>query len=192
MNDGEVMYMATTAEQLKLHIKSITLTIFVSLILVGSYFFLNQPDKETWVPNVGSQVENFSFQNIDGVTHALNQLDSPIVIINLWASWCSPCIEEIPSLISLVKKFPGKIHLIAISADNTLTDIESFIKSFPELKSESITIVWDQDKSMAKKFNISGLPESYILDKNRTIIKKIIGTINWYTSDSIKYIQDKL
>jgi thiol-disulfide isomerase/thioredoxin len=110
--------------------------------------------------------------------------------VNFWASWCGPCIEEVPSLIKLLKTFPNELELIAISGDSNQADIDSFMKSFPEMKTlPNIHVVWDADKSLAQKYQIFRLPESFLLDKDLKLIKKISGTIDWHTEDAIAYIK---
>lgn len=132
---------------------------------------------------------NFSAKDIHGVSFDLESFKDKVVILNFWASWCSPCVEEIPSLIKLVNEFNGKVQLVAISGDNSLEDIQVFLKSFPDLKNSNIKIVWDQDRKLMQEFGISRLPESLILKGDRKLAKKIVGTINWYTKDSIEYVK---
>lgn len=137
-------------------------------------------------------VPNVTAKDINGTSFDLKSLHGKIVILNFWASWCAPCVEEVPSLIKLIKEFKGDVHLIAISGDSNLEDINVFLKSFPELKDTNIKIVWDEDRSLMKQFSIARLPESLILDKEQKLAKKLVGSIDWYTSDSISYVTNLL
>jgi thiol-disulfide isomerase/thioredoxin len=134
-------------------------------------------------------------QDFDGKTLLnqpikLSQYKGKVVILNFWASWCGPCIEEMPSLIKLTKAFPQEVELVAISGDSTLADIESFIKSFPDLKTvPNIHVVFDEDKSLSQKYQIFRLPESFILDQEQKVVKKISGTIDWNTPDALEYMK---
>ncbi|KHD87570.1 MAG: thiol:disulfide interchange protein tlpA [Bdellovibrio sp. ArHS] len=137
-------------------------------------------------------VPSFEAKDLSGQTFELSSMEGKVVILNFWASWCGPCIEEVPSLIKLVKEFKGEVQLIAISGDSLREDIDVFMKSFPEMKGENIKIVWDQDRSLMKQFQVARLPESMVLGKDQKLVKKIVGTIDWYNKDSIAYIKSLL
>lgn len=134
-------------------------------------------------------VPNFSFKNLDDVSLDLNSLKGKVIILNFWASWCGPCIEEVPSLVKLVKEFKGEVQLIAISGDSNREDIDIFMKSFPELRGKNIHVVWDEDRSLMKRFQVIRLPESMVLGQDQKLVKKIVGTIDWYNEDSIGYMK---
>lgn len=132
----------------------------------------------------------FTAKALDGKEIQLSQFKGKVVVVNFWASWCGPCIEEVPSLIKLLKTFPNDLELIAISGDSNQADIDSFMKSFPEMKTlPNIHVVWDTDKSLSQKYQIYRLPESFLLNKDLKLIKKISGTIDWHTEDAISYIK---
>ncbi len=97
-----------------------------------------------------------------------------------------------PSLIKLVKEFKGQVELIAISGDSSREDIDVFMKSFPELKEANIRIVYDEDRSLMKKFDIARLPESLVVDPHQKLAKKLTGSIDWYNKDSVAYINTLL
>lgn len=132
---------------------------------------------------------NFKSKELNGKYFELFELKGKLVILNFWASWCAPCIEEVPSLIKLVNEFKGEVQLIAISGDSSLDDIEIFLKSFPELRNVNIKVVWDEDRSLMRQFQVSRLPESLVLNKEQKLVKKIVGTIDWYNADSIAYMK---
>lgn len=135
---------------------------------------------------------SFEVKDINGSIVQLADLKGKIVILNFWASWCAPCIEEVPSLIKLVREYKGRIHLLAISGDSNLEDIKVFLKSFPELQAAHINIIWDEDRNLVKKFAVARLPESFVSSKDLKLAKKIVGTINWYTPDSKAYMEKLL
>ncbi|MBO9666457.1 MAG: redoxin domain-containing protein [Bdellovibrio sp.] len=134
-------------------------------------------------------VPNFSAKDLAGQSFELNQFQGKTVILNFWASWCGPCVEEVPSLIKLVKEFKGDVQLIAVSGDSNVEDINVFLKSFPELKGENIKIVYDEDRSLMKMFEVARLPESLVLGPDQKLVKKLVGSIDWYTKDSIEYMK---
>lgn len=133
---------------------------------------------------------DFETQDIAGRPFKLSHYKGSVVILNFWASWCGPCVEEVPSLIKLVEEMQGKVKVVAISGDSQKSDIDVFLKSFPKFSSENIVIIWDKDSSLAQKYGVDRLPESFILGKDLKLIKKIIGSIGWYSKDSIAYMEE--
>lgn len=183
---------------MKQHLKAIVIVLIVGALGVWGFnkLFGTKPVEVSSL-NVLEMYEkegvpNFSAKDLDGNSFELDEFSGNVVILNFWASWCGPCIEEVPSLIKLVKEFNGDVQLIAISGDSKLEDIHVFLKSFPELKGANIKIVWDQDRALMKQFQIARLPESMVLGKDKKLVKKIVGTIDWYNKDSIAYIKSLL
>ena len=184
---------------MKQHLKALGIVLILAAVLVWGFNFFFMPKVQqasTSATNLTDMEKNgvpsFSFKQLNGESLELSQLKGHVVIVNFWASWCGPCVEEVPSLIKLVKEFKGDVQLLAISGDSSLEDINVFMKSFPELKNENIKIVWDQDRSLMKKFDIERLPESLILAQDQHLLKKISGSINWYTPESLSYLKDLL
>jgi cytochrome c biogenesis protein CcmG, thiol:disulfide interchange protein DsbE len=182
----------------KPYIFALFVSLFVAtLILVGFSFWKEKSINTTkgsetieFVTRLEKEgAVNFKFKTISGVEKQLSEFNGKVVILNFWASWCGPCIEEIPSLISLVKELKGDLVLIAVSGDENLEDLNSFLKSFPEIKSENIYVVWENQKEILKMYNVERLPESYIFNSNMKLAKKIIGSIDWHTADSIEYLK---
>ncbi|MCX7978269.1 MAG: TlpA family protein disulfide reductase [Bdellovibrionaceae bacterium] len=110
-----------------------------------------------------------------------------VVVWNFWASWCSPCVEEVPSLLKLARLWPDKLKVIFISGDNSREDIEVFLKSFPRLR-DSI-LIWDQDRSIANLFGVSKLPETFIAGKDGRLRKKVVGSVDWASEDAKSYFE---
>lgn len=137
-------------------------------------------------------VPNIEVRDLSGSSFQLHDFKGKVVILNFWASWCSPCVEEVPSLINLVKHFKGDVVLLAVSGDSSLKDIDIFLKSFPELKGANIKVVWDEDRSLMKRFQVARLPESLVLKKDLKLAKKLVGSIDWYNEDSLAYMKTLL
>lgn len=185
---------------MKQHLKAIiVVVIFAVLGVWGFNHWMGSRVEETGANNYSALermekegVPNFEAKDLEGQSFDLKSMEGKVVILNFWASWCGPCIEEVPSLIKLVKEFKGEVQLIAVSGDSLREDIDVFMKSFPEMKGENIKIVWDQDRSLMKQFQVARLPESMVLGKDQKLVKKIVGTIDWYNKDSIAYVNSLL
>lgn len=127
----------------------------------------------------------------DGSAFDLSTIKAPVVIINFWASWCAPCVEEIPSFISLVEAYNGQITLLAVSLDTDKKQMEDFLRGF-SVENPNIHILLDHDFEVAQKMGTLKLPESYILGADRKLLKKVSGSIDWISKDSQSYFNNIL
>lgn len=179
------------------HLKALSVVLGLVVVgLVGYSIYQNRAASDTSgsaekaALTLGDVVPDFQAQTILGKSLQLASFKGKPVILNFWASWCGPCVEEMPSLIKLVKAFPKDIELVAISGDSNIQDIESFLKSFPEMKTvPNIHVIFDEDKSLSQKYGIYRLPESFVLGKDLKVAKKISGTIDWNTQDALEYMK---
>lgn len=181
---------------MKSHLKALGIVIVIGVIgaVLFNHFVLSNLHEDT-----GSQksvelmekdgVPDFTGKTLDGKSYQLSAMKGKVVIVNFWASWCSPCIEEVPSLIKLVNEMKGDVQLVAVSEDSSVQDIEVFLKSFPELRHKDIQIIWDGDHSLMKQFDAARLPESLVADKQMKLAKKVIGSINWSAPEAISYMK---
>lgn len=183
---------------MKEHLKALLIVSgLAAMIIAGVALYQNRSDFRG-ESGVGAQrkiqinqvLSDFGTQDILGRPVKLSQFKGKVVIVNFWASWCGPCVEEVPSLLGLLKTFPHDLVLLAISGDSTQADIDSFMKSFPEMKTlQNSYVVWDADKKLAQQFQVFRLPESFIANKDLKLVKKISGTIDWNTPDAISYMK---
>lgn len=132
-------------------------------------------------------VPDFEF-NQSGRSYKLSDFKGKVIILNFWASWCGPCVEEIPSMIRLIEKAQGKIVLVAISQDQNENEMKAFLKSFPGINRRDIYLGWDQQRTIGEAYSVERLPESFIIGTDFKLKRKIIGTIDWDTEDAMAYL----
>lgn len=174
------------------------ITVIFGVIFVGLFsYWKNEtlPKSLDVIHKISDMEKNgfpdFEFNLVDGNKNKISDFKGKLIIINFWASWCSPCLEEFPSMLNLLEKLGDKAVLVAISQDSTKEDIEAFIKSFPKVKGMgNVLIAWDEQHSLAQEFQADRLPESYVLDKNLKLSKKIIGSIDWASADALKFMEE--
>ncbi len=102
--------------------------------------------------------------------------ESKLVIVHMWASWCGPCVNEVPELVAYSKKHP-EVKFIIISLDENKSDIEKFIKSFPDFNSDSFIKIWDGPSKLSQYFNVDRLPMSIILNKPSP--QFVLSVVDW-------------
>ncbi len=121
----------------------------------------------------------FRFTAVGGKTYNSDDFRGKIVILNFWASWCPPCIQEFPSLIAVAAKNPQDVVLIALSSDIDQKAVEDFLtkmeKSGLQWEHANVLIAVDPEDVTQKIFGIRALPETVIVNKRGDMEGKFSG-----------------
>jgi thiol-disulfide isomerase/thioredoxin len=129
----------------------------------------------------------FALNDLNGNRVSLVGQRGKVVLLNFWASWCPPCRGEMPSMQKLHEKMLGKKFIIlAVSLDRSFETA----KTFAGKNGYTFPILLDTSGSVAKEYGISGIPTTYILDKNGNILSKEIGGRDWASADVINRLND--
>ncbi|MGZ3721334.1 MAG: TlpA family protein disulfide reductase [Bdellovibrionales bacterium] len=123
-------------------------------------------------------VPDFTLPDMNGKPVSLSQFKNKAVLVNLWASWCGPCVKEFPSLKRLVEHYKGQLVVLAVSHDHSREDLDSFVKTFGGVPLDFV-IVWDKERTTSELFGTDQLPETYILSKDHKLVRKVAGEQLW-------------
>ncbi len=135
--------------------------------------------------SIGDRAPSFTIQN-GAQTVSLQQYRGKIVVLNFWASWCPPCLEEFPSLMQLQKDDPN-IVVLAVSFD---TDVNAYNQYLTDNHITGITTIVDPSQKSNLAFGTTRPPESYIIDRKGIIRRKVIGPINWTDPEMLNYLKN--
>lgn len=131
---------------------------------------------------------DFVIETRDGQKKKMADYKGKLVLLNLWASWCPPCVTEFPSMVKLAKKFEKDMVVVAISQDTDKQELDSFLKQQGYLGSNFVVGV-DYKKEMIQVLNLVALPETFILDREGKLIRKVSGVEDWYSPDAIQFFE---
>jgi cytochrome c biogenesis protein CcmG, thiol:disulfide interchange protein DsbE len=145
-----------------------SVVVFTLLLLVGCY-------SGSRPPRIGSPAPDFTVQDADrSVT--LSQLKGKVVVLNFWATWCPPCIEEMPSLVTMQQRMKDRgITVLAVSIDD---DGDAYHRFLKEHKVDVLT-VRDSAKKAPSLYGTFKWPETYIIDRSGVVRRKFIGAVDW-------------
>lgn len=115
-----------------------------------------------------------NLETLNGELFDLKSLHGRAVVVNFWATWCAPCVEEMPALERMRKILsPEGLALVAVNAGEFEETIESFLANFdPRLE---FTIVIDKTSETFKSWNVQGLPVTYVVDKQGKLAYSAVG-----------------
>jgi peroxiredoxin len=158
--------------------------IILSLTLNDSSFkFSNQVAIKDNLP-----APDFTFPRLDGKMVSLSDYKGKVVLVNIWATWCPPCVDEMPSMEKLYRKFKGKnFEILAVSID------EPGLKAVaPFMKKSNLTFpaLIDSEGAVKAVYGITGIPESFIIDQQGLLLKKIVGPVDWATPNIFRFFSE--
>ena len=140
-------------------------------------------DRGTLSDQIGRKAPIFSIN--DG-QHAvdLQSLQGKVVILNFWASWCAPCVEEMPSLQAFQQQMP-QVQVVAVASDEDFAKYQRYVAQ----QHLSLLTVFDQNQTSNKLYGSFRFPETYVIDKRGIIRRKFIGPQDFTSPSFLKYIQ---
>jgi len=141
----------------------------------------------------GKRAPEFQFE-LNGKTAKLADLKGKVVVLNFWATWCPPCVEETPSLNRLHERIAARGGLVfGVSADSDRAAYERFLKNqnivFPTYRDPSLKVNLSQ---IALTYGTAMYPETYIIGRDGKIARKVVGAQQWDSPDLIAYLDTLL
>lgn len=136
--------------------------------------------KATLYPvNVGSKAPNFRAKELGSSTYkTFADYKGQVVLLNIWATWCGPCVQEIPSLEKLHKLYGDKgLKLVAVSIDDYVG--EDSIAKFAKNLGVTFQVLHDSTHAIENAYQVTGYPETFIIGPEGTIRRKWIGPDDW-------------
>ena len=161
--------------------------ILIILIFLLSNSFADETTdfKNLIIKKEQKKYEDLSFLDVDKKQVNLDDYRGKLVLLNFWASWCAPCKEEMPSLDSLQTN--KNLNNLQIFPINVGQDNEKKAKDFfEELDIKTLNIYFDTTITLAKKFQLRGIPTTILISKDGYEFARIIGSIDF---ESQKFIQ---
>ncbi len=165
---------------------------YLSLLLLVLLLGLTAcSDKESKVSAVeGSEAPDFTLPDLAGKQTRLSDLKGNVVMVNFWATWCPPCREEVPSLVALNRLMAGKpFRMLAISVD---TGGKQAVEEYFATSKNILPAFLDSEGKTGRIYGITGVPETFVIDKRGVIIKKVIGPLDWSSPEMVKFLDDAM
>ena len=145
---------------------------------------------------VGTQAPDFTARDLTGEEVSLSDLEGEVVLLNIWATWCPPCREEMPSMQRLYEQLgPEGLRVVAVSIDAPLGWLDAGGRAGGDLaafaKEMGLTFdIWhDPSGRIQQTYRTTGVPESFVIDRTGHIVKKDMSGVIWDTESRVDLIR---
>jgi thiol-disulfide isomerase/thioredoxin len=149
--------------------------LIASLLLIGC-------ERGDHPDNIGKPAPEFAIS--DGVQSVdLAKLRGKVVVLNLWASWCPPCVEELPSLLAMQHQLPG-IAVVAVSIDQD----DAVYRNFLLKHHVDLVAVRDESQRINALYGTVQIPETYVIDRQGILRRKFVSSQDWTSPEIVSYL----
>jgi len=129
---------------------------------------------------IGVESRAPQFRAVDvmtGDTVRLDRYHGEVVLLNIWATWCTPCVTEMPSIQRLYEQMaPQGLKVVAVSVDGEDTEA---VRAWTQDRGLTFEILHDRSGRIERDYQTTGVPESFVIDRDGIIVKKVIGATQW-------------
>jgi peroxiredoxin len=151
----------------------------LALLLVFVYGFLTREpvDSGDTAPRIGKPLADFTLPDLQGRPVQLAALRGKVVFVNVWATWCPPCVEEMPAIQQLYERLHGQgLEILAVSLDALGAQV---VAPFMQSHRLSFPTLLDTKNLVQRLYHTTGVPESFIVDKRGILVEKVVGPRDW-------------
>lgn len=142
---------------------------------------------------VGSQAPDFAARTVDssGTVRGFDHYRGKVVVLNIWATWCAPCIYEMPSFARLRTAVPDtNLAIVAVSIDQVVG--ADSVRAFATSLGVNFDVLLDSTTRIARDYQVTGYPETFVIARDGTIRKKWIGPLEWDSPANVSLITELL
>lgn len=159
------------------------------VVLVAGLAWVVSGSLEEPVTVVGDRAPNFAVTTRTGQTITPNNFGGKLLVLNFWATWCPPCVQEIPSLQEFQDEFASQgVVVVGVSVDKNPGAYDQFLKRF----GVTFDTARDPDWNIAGSYGTYQLPETYIINADGEVVQKIIAAQDWMNPTFLNGIRDLL
>ena len=167
-------------------LRFIAASIILIILVISGAVDISRAGKEEKIA-----APDFTLMTMDNTKVSLKDFKGKYIFLNFWATWCGPCIDEMPSMERLYQKFKTRKNfaMLAVSIDKAGTDA---VKKFMTENKLTFSVLLDRDSEVAGAYGVMGIPSTYLIDTQGFVINRAVGARTWDTKDSIEFFEKML
>ena len=149
-----------------------------------------QPETNEFKPQEGYLAPRFTLRNLKGNLEGIDDHLGKVIIINFWATWCTPCVKEMPSFENLYRRFRSKgLTILAVSLDK---NSPSKVQEFVDKHKLSFPVLLDTDGGAEKLYPSFTIPFTYVVDKKGRVVARVDGGKDWGSAKTFEAVENLL
>ena len=149
-----------------------------------------QPETNEFKSQEGYLAPHFTLRNLNGNLEGLDDHLGKVIVVNFWATWCVPCVKEMPSFEKLYRRFRSKgLTILAVSLDKGSA---STIQEFADKYQLSFPVLLDTDGVAEKLYPSLTIPFTYVVDKQGRVVARVDGGKDWESSETFEAVEHLL
>jgi len=153
---------------------------------IGSVVWLSLPEAPASVRQ-GDRVIDFSLPDVQGTMQTLPK--GEVILLNFWATWCPPCLKEIPSMAKLHDKYASRgLKIIAVSVDHRREALTTFMQEHRM----PFQVLHDADSVASRSYGVFRYPESFLINRDGTVLHHFVGEKDWMSRPITQIIEGML
>ena len=160
--------------------RGVILAVILIAGFAGIVFLTGNMEHPALKATVGLPAPDFNLKDTDGKTWKLADLKGKVVLLNLWASWCETCKEELPSIQSLINSEKGNDKLVFVSV--LYRDDPAKALSYMKEHGFAFSVLIDT-ADVSDAYGITGVPETFLIDKRGILKQRVVGPLQWDSPD---------
>jgi cytochrome c biogenesis protein CcmG, thiol:disulfide interchange protein DsbE len=162
----------------------IRVVVFGLATVLAALIWIN---REQFVPvQQGSSLPDYAVQTLAGEPFSMASLEGQPTILNVWATWCPPCVREMPALQRVHEQLgPQGLRIVAVSVDSRPGLINAWgrpggdVQEFLDRLGLTFEILWDPSGELETAYSLPGLPTTFLIDRRGRIVQKVVGWREW-------------
>jgi peroxiredoxin len=126
----------------------------------------------------GKLAADFKLPNLEGTVISLSSLRGKVILLNVWATWCAPCREEMPSIETLYEEFSKDRDFVVLAVSQDSAG-RGAVDSYVRKNGYKFTVLLDPQNQVGDAYEVSGIPETFIIDRTGRIVAHHVGPYDW-------------
>ncbi len=160
----------------------------LAFVVIGLYACSSEQKESPKVENIDdSSKPKFTLKSLDNTNVSLSDYRGKVVLVNIWATWCMPCVHEIPDLVKLRKTYKNKgFEVLGMVVQSPENMVQKMVKKL----NIDYPVLWGSSEAVAELGTIRAIPRTFILDANGNIVEDVEGMQDYATFEQLikKYL----
>lgn len=146
-----------------------------------------EPETNQFKPQEGYLAPPFKLRNLKGNLEGLDDYPGKVIIVNFWATWCAPCVKEMPSFENLYRRFRSQgFTILAVSLDK---GDSSKVQEFVDKHKLSFPVLLDIEGEAEKLYPSFTIPFTYVINKQGRVVARVDGAKNWESPETFEAVE---